>query len=67
MWGHAAVEDFLYKPRNDHLLFPYLRLSHSIGHEKVSSSIRRVVSIKRKLKTRCSLKLFLERKSSCAT
>ena len=51
LWGHAAIEDFLYQPKNDHLLFAYFGLSHSIGHEKVSSSIRRVVSLKRKLKT----------------
>ena len=51
LWGHAAIEDFLYQPKNDHLLFAYFGLSHSIGHQKVSSSIRRVVSLKRKLKT----------------
>jgi hypothetical protein len=49
LWGHATIEDFLYQPKNDHLLFAYLGISLQIRRQKLSFSIRRTVALKRKL------------------
>jgi hypothetical protein len=49
LWGRAAIEDFLYQPKNDHLLFAYFGVSLQIRRQRLSTSIRRLVSLKRKL------------------
>jgi hypothetical protein len=50
LWGEATIEDFLYQPKNDHLLFAYFGISLQIRRQKASAAIRRTVSLKRKLR-----------------
>ena len=33
LWGHATIEDFLYQPKNDHLLFAYFGISLQIRRQ----------------------------------
>ena len=49
LWGTASIEVFLYQPKNDHLLFAYFGISLQIRRQKLASSIRRTISLKRKL------------------
>jgi restriction endonuclease len=49
LWGASEIEDLLYLPKNDHLLFAYFGISLQIRKQKVATTIRRLVSLKRKL------------------
>ena len=49
LWGRAELEDFLFQPRNDHLLFAYFGVSLTIRKRAQKSEIRSRLAIKRKL------------------
>lgn len=49
LWGAAEIEDLLYLPKNDHLLFAYFGISLQIRKLKAGTEIRRLVALKRKL------------------
>ena len=50
IWGKAEIEDLLYQPKNDNLLFAYFGISLQIRQRKLSTAIRRTTTLKRKLK-----------------
>ncbi len=58
IWGRGELEDMLFQPRFDHLLFAYFGISLSIRHRTKASELRRQIAIKRKLKR------FLESQSN---
>lgn len=49
IWGRAELEDLLFQPKNDGLLFAYFGISLRIARQKVATSLRREISLKRKL------------------
>lgn len=49
LWGKAELEDILFQPKNDHLLFAYFGISLSIRRRSVKSTINSKLAIKRKL------------------
>jgi hypothetical protein len=49
MWGKAELEDKLFLPENDHLLFAYCGISLSLRRRSVGAKIARALAIKRKL------------------
>jgi hypothetical protein len=49
LWGKAELEDMLFQPKNDHLLFAYFGFSLSIRRRSLKTKIRSKLSIKRKL------------------
>lgn len=50
IWGRGELEDMLFQPRFDHLLFAYFGISLSIRRRSQASELRRQIAIKRKLK-----------------
>ncbi|WP_125900967.1 hypothetical protein [Methylobacterium indicum] len=50
IWGKAEIEDMLYQPKNDNLLFAYFNISLQIRRQKLATDIRRTIAIKRKIK-----------------
>ncbi len=50
LWGKADIEDLLYQPKYDHLLFAYFGVSLQIRKRSVGAEVRRQIAIKRKLK-----------------
>ncbi|QKK15611.1 restriction endonuclease [Rhizobium indicum] len=50
LWGEAELEDALFSPRNDHLLFAYFGLSLQIRRRSEQARLRARTTIKRKLK-----------------
>lgn len=50
VWGRGEIEDLLYQPKNDHLLFAYFGISLQIRKKATMTALRRVTTIKRKLK-----------------
>jgi len=49
IWGKAELEDLLFQPKNDHLLFAYFGISLQIRKQKTATQIRQTVTLKRKL------------------
>jgi len=49
IWGKAELEDMLFLPKNDHLLFAYFGLSLQTRKRSISNEIRSNLSLKRKL------------------
>lgn len=49
IWGKAEVEDLLYLPKNDHLLFAYFGISLQIRRRSLKTEIRTKLSLKKKL------------------
>jgi hypothetical protein len=49
IWGKAEVEDQLYLPKNDHLLFAYFGISLQIRRRSLTTEIRTSLSLKKKL------------------
>lgn len=49
LWGKAELEDMLFQPKNDHLLFAYFGISLIIRRRSVRTQIRSKLSIKRKI------------------
>jgi hypothetical protein len=50
LWGKAELEDALFQPKNDHLLFAYFGVSLQIRKRSVRSKIRSRMAAKRKAK-----------------
>lgn len=50
IWGRGEIEDLLYQPKNDHLLFAYFGISLQIRKRNATAALRRVTTVKRKLK-----------------
>ena len=49
LWGKAELEDMLFQPKNDHLLFAYFGFSLIIRRRSLKTKIRSKLSIKRKI------------------
>lgn len=49
LWGKAALEDLLFQPRHDHLLFGYFGLSLQIRKRSIKSALRARLAIKRQV------------------
>jgi len=49
IWGKAEVEDQLYLPKNDHLLFAYFGISLQVRRRSLTTEIRAKLSLKKKL------------------
>jgi hypothetical protein len=49
VWSRAHLEDLLFQPDNDHLLFAYFGISISLRQQARSTAIRRLVMLKKKL------------------
>lgn len=49
LWGRADLEDLLFQPKNDYLLFAYFGISLQIRKRNQKSQIRNILSLKRKL------------------
>jgi hypothetical protein len=48
LWGKADLEDMLYQPKNDYLLYAYFGVSLQIQRRSQKSKLRGVLAIKRK-------------------
>jgi len=49
IWGKAEVEDQLYLPKNDHLLFAYFNISLQVRRRSIRTNLRARLTLKRKL------------------
>lgn len=49
LWGKAELEDMLFLPKNDHLLFAYFNVSLAIRKRSLRNQIRAKLILKRKL------------------
>lgn len=50
VWGKAEIEDQLYQPKNDNLLFAYFGISLQIRRQSLTTQLRRTTTLKRKIK-----------------
>jgi hypothetical protein len=48
LWGKADIEDALFQPKNDHLLYAYFGISLQIQKRSQRSALRTILAIKRK-------------------
>lgn len=48
LWGKAEIEDQLYQPKNDHLLFAYFGVSLQIRRRSLKTEVRSRLATKRK-------------------
>ncbi|MFI5330564.1 MAG: restriction endonuclease [Desulfobaccales bacterium] len=48
LWGRAELEDMLFQPKNDHLLFAYFGISIVTRRRSLKTQIRSILSIKKK-------------------
>lgn len=51
MWGKGELEDQLYQPKNDNLLFAYFGISLQIRKRTVKTALRARLAIKKRLET----------------
>jgi hypothetical protein len=49
LWGKAELEDMLFLPKNDHLLFAYFNISLQVRRRSLQSKLRARLAIKHKL------------------
>jgi hypothetical protein len=49
LWGKAEIEDLLFQPKNDHLLFAYFGISLQIKRRALKIQLRENLTLKRKL------------------
>lgn len=49
LWGKAELEDMLFQPRNDHLLFAYFNVSLQVRRRSKKTELSSRLAIKRKL------------------
>lgn len=49
IWGKGELEDMLYQPKNDNLLFAYFGISLTIRRRTIASQLRSELATKRKL------------------
>jgi len=50
LWGKGELEDMLYQPKNDDILFTFFGISKRIRQRSVSAEVRRRLVVKRKAK-----------------
>lgn len=50
LWGRATIEDMLFQPKNDNLLFAYFGISLAIRRRTLKTELRAITTTKRKLK-----------------
>lgn len=50
LWGKAEIEDALFQPKNDHLLFAYFGFSLQTRRRSIQSTLRATLATKRRLK-----------------
>ena len=49
IWGKGEIEDQLFQPKNDHLLFAYFGISLQIRRRSARTSLRSMMTMKRKV------------------
>ena len=49
VWGKGEIEDQLFQPKNDHLLFAYFNISLKIRRRSARTSLRSMLTMKRKV------------------
>lgn len=49
LWGRAELEDLLFQPKNDHLLFAYFGISLSIRKRTLKTKLRSRIATKKKI------------------
>lgn len=49
LWGKAELEDKLFLPKNDHLLFAYFNISLQVRRRSMRTEVRSKLALKRKL------------------
>lgn len=49
LWGKGELEDLLFQPKNDYLLFAYFGISLQIKKRSIATSVRAKLAIKRKV------------------
>lgn len=49
LWGKGEIEDQLFQPKNDHLLFAYFGISLQTKKRTISTSVRARLAVKRKV------------------
>ncbi|MEJ7862730.1 MAG: hypothetical protein WKF90_13960 [Pyrinomonadaceae bacterium] len=49
IWGKAEIEDQLFQPKNDHLLFAYFGISLQVRRRSMKTALRSSLTLKRKL------------------
>jgi hypothetical protein len=49
IWGKGEIEDQLFQPKNDHLLFAYFSISLQIRRRSARTSLRSMLTMKRKV------------------
>ncbi|VXD04312.1 conserved hypothetical protein [Sphingomonas sp. T1] len=49
IWGKAEIEDQLYQPKNDNLLFAYFGISLQMRKQSLTTQLRRTTTLKRKI------------------
>lgn len=49
LWGKAEVEDQLFQPKNDYLLFAYFGISLQIRRRSIKTALRAMLAMKRKV------------------
>lgn len=60
LWVKAHLEDMLFQPENDHLLFAYFGISLQVRHRSELQEIRSTMSIRRKLMRSLKIEEFDE-------
>jgi len=50
LWGRSEIEDQLFQPKNDNLLFAYFGISLQIRRQNATTRLRRITTLKRKLR-----------------
>lgn len=56
LWTRSTIEDLLYRPANDHLLFGYFGISLQVRQRGRLTEVRRRIALKRKILRACGLK-----------
>lgn len=50
LWGRSALEDMLFQPKNDHLLFVYFNISLQLKRRTARTRLRSILAVKRQIK-----------------
>ena len=50
IWGRGEIEDQLFQPKNDNLLFAYFGISLQIRRQAAGTRIRRAITLKRRIR-----------------
>lgn len=50
IWGRGEIEDQLFQPKNDNLLFAYFGISLQIRRQAAGTRIRRAIALKRRIR-----------------